>query len=362
MTNVHALKTPKTANDQTRHELRAVKAGELLARDFQPRENIIAPWFRTGETALIWAGTGVGKTMLTLSLALAIAGGGRVWEWRCPKPRRVLIIDGEMHLQDVRDRLAMLLQTGSVEGVDKEALGENLSIIARQDQDPESEFFDISDSDCQRRLLRRCQAEGVEVLIIDNLTTVADGLADENDATAFRSVQEFFLRMKQAGIAAILVHHARKDGQALRGSTALSTTFEVILGLIKPKAAPHGRAAFTARFDKFRTKGNVTTEPHAWVLSDDGWHVEEDHEDVLVATIAALKTLKYATQTELAEGLGVGKGTISKRLKQAIALGLITEDGIKHFLGQTMELRMTDQEGDQIDLDVVPEDDEFAAF
>lgn len=338
--------------------LKRITAGELFDRKFPVRENIIEPWFRTGETALIWAGTGVGKTMLTLSLALAIAGGGKVWQWGARRPRKVLIIDGEMHLQDLHDRLLMLMESGAVSGFDEHAVRSNLSIIARQDQDPESSFYDITNEDSQVEIYKRCRKEDVEVLIVDNLTTVADGLDDENEATAFRSVQGFFLRMKQAGIATILVHHSRKDGQSPRGSTALTATFEVILGLVKPKVAPPGRAAFVARFDKFRAKGDASIKPYCWTLEDHGWQVEEDHEDSLVETLNAFQSLKFATQQEVADALGVSKSAVSKRVKRMVAHGLVTHDGLQHYLSEGKALR---EIGD-IPLELDPEDDDDLEF
>lgn len=39
------------------------------------------------------------------------------------------------------------------------------------------------------------------------------------------------LKLKQAGIAAILVHHSNKSEDNYRGSTAIAATFEVISGL-----------------------------------------------------------------------------------------------------------------------------------
>ena len=60
---------------------------------------------QNGETAIIWAASGVGKTMLGLSLAMALAGGGTVGEWTASRALNVLYVDGEMHEQDIQDRL-----------------------------------------------------------------------------------------------------------------------------------------------------------------------------------------------------------------------------------------------------------------
>jgi transcriptional regulator with XRE-family HTH domain len=45
----------------------------------------------------------------------------------------------------------------------------------------------------------------------------------------------------------------------------------------------------------------------------------------LAELVREVKSLKHATQDELAEALGVAKGTISKWRRKAIAAGLISE-------------------------------------
>jgi len=289
--------------------------------------------------------------MLTLSLALAIAGGGNVWEWRCDKPKRVLIVDGEMHLQDIKERLEMLIDTGAVQGIDLDAVRNNLVIIARQAQDPDSTFFDISNYESQQDLLKRVKAERTDVLIIDNLTTVADGLPDENDATAFRSIMSFMLRTKQAGLTTLLVHHSRKDGNAARGSSALDTTFEVILGLKKPTVPPADRASFVTNFTKFRARGNASLVPQQWTLNEDGWKVEDDGDDALVQTIEAFKSLRFSTQAEAAKHLGVSPATMTRRVAKIDALGLSSTETLRGYLESAKDLRLAEASGLGVDLD-----------
>ncbi|MGJ8587369.1 MAG: AAA family ATPase [Yoonia sp.] len=96
-------------------ELRSTTAHDLLNRSFQPRKMLLDPWLRTEESCIIWAASGVGKTMLSLSLALAVSGGGKLGDWNAENPCRVLYVDGEMHLQDVKDRLVAL--SGQKQGI-----------------------------------------------------------------------------------------------------------------------------------------------------------------------------------------------------------------------------------------------------
>lgn len=338
MTAVHGTGDVKSV-------LKGITAGQLLAKKFPPREFVIEPWLRTGESALIWAPTGVGKTWLTLSLSMAIAGGGRVWEWKAPKPRKVLIIDGEMNVQDLQERTDFLLCSRGVDGVDKKELDDNLLFMPRQMQNPRSEFFDITNPASQERILSRMEKENAEVIVIDNLTTCADSLEDENAAAAFRPVMTFLMKMKQANKTAIVVHHANKAGTDARGSTALEATFEAKLGLQRPSVSKPGSASFVTSFGKFRGKGDDSLRPRVWSLNEDGWTVEDDAESVAVKVIEAVRTLKYTNQQELAAALGMSQPTVSRTLKHAVALGQPKKEQLENLFIQARQLRAAEKSG-----------------
>lgn len=81
------------------------------------------------------------------------------------------------------------------------------------------------------------QRGGAELVLLDNFSTLCE-VMDENDAAAMTPTLGFLLRFKQARIACVLVHHSNKGGETFRGSSKLATTFEVIIGLMKPEGAP----------------------------------------------------------------------------------------------------------------------------
>jgi len=74
--------------------------GRLLEHQFSPREDLVFPWLRQGESAMLWAAAGTGKSLLTL--AVMVAGGGIVLGWKSPRPRRVLLVDGEVSVEDLQ--------------------------------------------------------------------------------------------------------------------------------------------------------------------------------------------------------------------------------------------------------------------
>lgn len=317
-------------------DLRVRTAGELLDTIFPPREPLLEGLLKTGESAMLWAASGVGKTWAALSVAAAVAGGGRFLSFPAPAARRVLYVDGEMHRVDLQERLGALV--AGAEGLNLEALRANLCVMARQDQDADLEFPDLASPEGQAEVFRLARTLRAELVILDNFSTLAN-VTDENAASAMDPVLAFLLRLKQAGIATILVHHSGKSGESYRGSSKLEATFEVVAGLKRTTVSANGvaGAAFDLTFTKFRGK---RTEAHAettaWLEEAPGgglrWASRRSETDVLNQMIAAARTLEFPTQLALAKHLGLSKSELSRKKDKAVALGLISEADWKGLL------------------------------
>lgn len=324
------------SNSTPDRRLKIDTLAELLARAIPKREFLVEPWLKTGESALVYSQPGTGKSMLTLTLALAVAGGGEFLGWRAPRPRRVMLFDGEMATADLQERAAVLLET--VQGIDREAAGANLTILARQRQHPEADFPDLADPEAQKQVLRMVRRRHVDLLILDNLSTLAQ-IEDENAASAFNQPQQFLMRLKQAGVACVLVHHSGKSGETYRGSSRIATTFEVLLGLSKsPDTQDTKGTAFEITWPKYRGKrrDDVTT-PRKVHLEEtpEGhrWKAEKSAAAEVQELVAAVQSGKFRSQNELAKHLGVDPATISRRKSQAIHVhNLITEAAWKALL------------------------------
>ncbi len=320
--------------------LRSITFGQLADQLAQAREYLLDPWLREQDSALVWAAAGVGKTMFTLSLALAVAGGGEVFGWKAERPRKVLLIDGEMPEDDLRDRLIYL--AGAVRGIDMEAARTNLRILARNSQDPDAPFPDFGDAEQHRTILDRIQKYAPDLVILDNLSTLA-AVDDENSASATRVVVKFLAMLKQARIATIVVHHAAKAGNNYRGSTMIETTFEVILGLLKNKGADvvdtSGSTKFGMVWTKYRRRRGPTIRNTSARLEDGpegpAWIVEPTDDDILDALAALVRTGTYRSQRDLLGGLPAhlwptpGKrpsgGWLNGKLAMAAAKGILPE-------------------------------------
>ena len=103
--------------------LRSLSLHDLYKLDLPARDFLLHPWLRQGESAMLWAAPGIGKKMFALTVALAVASGGGFLDYRVSKPRKVLFVDGEMSVTDLRDRCRML--QGTIVGGDAKAAGVN---------------------------------------------------------------------------------------------------------------------------------------------------------------------------------------------------------------------------------------------
>ncbi|KIN65638.1 putative replicative DNA helicase [Sulfitobacter noctilucae] len=330
------------------HKLLGLKSetvGGLLDRQFEPRTVILDPWLRDEETCVVWAATGVGKTMFSLSIAVAVAGGGKLGDWDAPEARKVTYIDGEMNVRDLQERLSQMvnemdLLSGKAQ---VELARQNMTIIARQDQLEASEFLDITNPEHQQKLVKSIKGN-CDLLILDNFTTLSTGLADENDATAFKQVQELFMKLKKAKISAILVHHSNKTGGNMRGSTALEATFEIILALKRPKVSAAGEARFRAEFTKFRSKGDESQTSRTWTLTKDGWDVTDDVMDDPKEdrVYLALKSLNYTSLQAIADALKMSKSAVHRRVQRLEAMGTLSRRERNECFGKAKDLKYPD--------------------
>jgi len=321
-------------NATQQQKLKTTNLAQLLEREFPPRQILISPWLRAAESVLLWAPTGVGKTMLVDTLALAVAGGGEVAGWKADRPRKVLLVDGEMHVEDLRDRLALLADT--VEGIDQDAAGENLIIFSRQDQAPTARFPDLAERERrhpdempgQEVIMKKVIETGAELVILDNFSTLAE-VDDENDAAAMNPILGFLMKLKQANVACILVHHAGKTGTTYRGSSKLATTFEVIIGLKRPDGhLVTDGAAFELAWEKYRGKPTAATVDAEMRLKDDGgrvgWAKAPSASGEMMAVVAAVRSCTHQTQRAVAQALGMDAPKITRLKAKAIGAGMIT--------------------------------------
>ena len=230
---------------------------DLELRSLPERPYIIDPILKPGHYCLIYGGTGVAKTWFTLAMALGISRGESFidyWGYE-GKARKVLYVAGEMEPEMFGERLQKL---ASLESKNFLLVRENLNLV---------------DSADQERLLDTIAERGSQVVILDNLTTLVERGAYEN---GFEKLLALINRLKESGIAVVLVHHENKAGE-FKGTTKIKDVAEMSLHLVK---AP-GKSGINlyVNADKVRGKADKSTvafkvhfDPS---LPNGKWHISE---------------------------------------------------------------------------------------
>jgi RecA-family ATPase len=101
------------ADAEDEEALRALSVQELLEMDIPPREMLLDPILQKQGLLMLYSKRGVGKTHVVLGIAYALASGGSFLRWKAVRPVKVLIIDGEMPLSALQERLAAIVGTSA---------------------------------------------------------------------------------------------------------------------------------------------------------------------------------------------------------------------------------------------------------
>lgn len=208
---------------QATSELVAISAEELLTRQINPREMLLDPILPEQGLAMLYAYRGIGKTFLALGIAAAVASGTKFLDWKAPRARKVLYVDGELPASTLRERLAMILG-----GMDGEPAPEALAIITPDVQT--RPMPDLATIEGQRIL--EPHLERRDLLILDNLSALCrDG--NENEGEGWLPVQEWALGLRRRGMSVLFVHHAGKN-KSQRGTSRREDLLDTVITLKHP--------------------------------------------------------------------------------------------------------------------------------
>jgi RecA-family ATPase len=190
-------------------QLQVVGLHDFIAMELPPRDTMMAPWLMTQSLNMIYGWRGVGKTYVSLNVCYAVACGGNFLNWKAEKPRRVLLVDGEMPAPTLQERLAGIIASCGIEpdpGF--------LSIVTPDLQS--GAMPDLSTREGQQTISAVAERVKAELIVLDNISCLVRGGGRENDAESWLSVSEWALLQRQAGRSILFIHHAGKGGAAAR--------------------------------------------------------------------------------------------------------------------------------------------------
>lgn len=204
-----------------------------LANPYDPEEELeeleylIYPLILKGQLGCVFGDSGCGKSTLAMKLAAALAiGNQKIGDMLTYSPKKVLYLDYELGKQSIRKRTP-------------QGIPENLII-----QSVDNYLYQGStngEDKVQRRIefiIETAKYYGVEVIIVDNLSNVADDIEQAKDADQF--IAELYAQMKHFKLTILFVGHtpklpraAKMSANHLKGSSSIAKTMEVLWGFHK---------------------------------------------------------------------------------------------------------------------------------
>jgi len=295
--------------------LRVVSVAEILTIEFKPREAILLPWLHTQGLTMIHSPRGVGKTHVGIWTAVAVTSGGSFLRWRASKPFGVLYLDGEMPGAVLQERFALAIRSSRTEPIAP------LKIITPDLQ--ETGMPDLSTEEGQEAV--EPHLADVSLVIVDNLSTLCRS-GRENEGESWLPMQGWTLRLRSRGYSVISIHHDGKGGQQ-RGTSRKEDVLDTVIHLKRPgDYRPEEGARFEVHFEKARGIYGDDVKPFETMLVTNPDGIQEwtmkDLEESLTQRIASLLN-EGIPQHEIADMIGVAKGTVSKHKNKAQALGLL---------------------------------------
>ena len=261
--------------------------------------------------AMLYASRGTGKTHVALGIGFAVATGTKFLKWTAPKPRRVLLIDGEMPAAALQERLASIVASAPEVELDPR----NIRILAG-DLIEAGGIGNLASTEVQAEIDR--WLDGVDLLVLDNLSSLTAVIRD-NDAESWGPIQEWLLKLRRRGISVLIVHHAGKGGQQ-RGTSRREDVLDTSISLRHPADySPVEGARFEIHLEKARGVHGEAAKPfEAKFDVRDGkamWTTRE-LEDANRARVQALLDDGLSVR-DIADETGIPKSTVH-RIKKAI--------------------------------------------
>jgi putative DNA primase/helicase len=274
---------------------------------------LLSPILPERSLSMTYSPRGVGKTWVLLSMGVAVASGTKLLRWSAPRPRNVLHVDGEMSVNSLQERLRDISNALGV----KTPTNERFQIVAADDTET---GINLSTEEGQASL--EPLLHGVDLLLLDNLSTLTD--CSENAGDAWVPIQHWLLKLRRRGIAVVFAHHAGIKGHARRTSRR-EDALDLVMALRRPEDYSSEQGCrFEIHIEKLRHYAEGAAAPFEASIENSAQGIRWSCCDVRPANLeqAAELYAEELTVREVAKKLRISKSSAQRLRKQAIEQGL----------------------------------------
>jgi hypothetical protein len=221
---------------------RSFTLAEWLERDLPKPDYLLGHLLSTTSRVLLFADTGIGKTMCAIAIGMAAGHGTGFLRWQGVRPAKVLFIDGEMSRRLLQERLRD--ESRRLGGIPS-----TFHVLSREDcagmqplNTPAGQQF--VDNEIKR-------LGGVDFIVFDNIMTLIAG--DQKDEEGWRQTLPWALGLTRRKIGMLWVHHTGHDDSRSYGTKTREWQMDTVIHLEKVER-PDTDVSFNLHFRKARDR------------------------------------------------------------------------------------------------------------
>jgi hypothetical protein len=193
-------------------------ADRMLA-DSAARKYLIEPWLPPASITQVFGYSGHGKSMFVQHAMSALTAGSKYFgPFEVATPAKVLYLDWEMGQRTIARRL---LEMRDIHGDAQDRLNIWTPFIGMG-------YMNLKTKEGLLELQGLVQAVRPDVVVIDTIRSAFPGL-QENSAEEWGRINQLATKLRNAGMAVIMIHHANKPGEGGLGREAGSTNQLTVL-------------------------------------------------------------------------------------------------------------------------------------
>ncbi|MGO8989082.1 MAG: AAA family ATPase [bacterium] len=280
--------------------------------EFPRRAYHLYPWFKEQEIILIAGERGLGKSFFGHSIANAISTGTSCGPWECKLSGPILLVDGEMTVNDLQERFEMM-------GLNQGGLSPfYLYSDALANQNGISRAHLVNEA-WREKVKSIIMARHIKILILDNLASLAYGL-DENVKKDWDPINQWLIDLRFLGVSTIMEHHTGKAGSQ-RGTSAREDNLDISILLKRPgDYVPEDGCRFVVSFSKARVSQEALSligDTEFQLIQGEGGKYEFQTKNIRRAVKEEILRMlaEGVKQSEIAEALHVNRSYVNRLAK-----------------------------------------------
>ena len=295
-----------------------LRAQDFVEMDLKTPPYLIAPFFPTGGTCVLFGRGGSGKTQLALTMAGAILDGGFFLSKFKARRGRVVLVEVDTPPLVMQERLRKMSSR-----LDLGSLG-----LAMYDSavDVVEEAQRLKGTKTPPEWVKAVRSQKPDLVIIDTLRQTH--AMDENDSRAPSMVKSAWRQLLGSGPALLFIHHARKvpmefrmedDVQGARGSGAWLDDVDCQMQMIDK-----GGGNRVVKWTKHRTCPEYAVPAMTTIINP----------ETLVVELADRPTVRALELLEV----GLGKKEVAQHLvKEGICTKTVAYDRVKKLQEEILD-------------------------